>query len=201
MPIFKVIHFFNKDSGFPAGWSEVWYTDAANFDQAEDNGVQWAGKRAQILSSQFVIQAQRVTSNIQHTPGPKATRKATLKVLNQGGNAVGGEPEKGDLPWSCVNVRWRAADVSIFRSQLLRGLPDDWYAGNSDKIAKLKIDAWLPQAVRVLAIGVMRIRHKDPLSIGGFAYVAPASAQYIGYTKRDTGRPFGLLRGRQPKQG
>jgi hypothetical protein len=203
--IFKVIHFF-RDSNDGLGWSEVWYCDAGNIDQAVSNASNVATTRARILSSDIILEWQRVVGNqpINKTPRPRQERAATLDRLDLQGSAGRGQAINSDLPWVAVKVRWAAGNVAIFRVQLLRGVPDSWFEGGSDKVAKANFQNWIPVMVRQLQLNTMRIRHvvgpKVVPDNRAFSFETLNNGTYEGYTRRATGRPFGLPRGRAPKR-
>ena len=205
MAIFKCLLFF-RDEADGLGWSEVWYQEAANFDQAEQGNTNWANRRSTILARDIVIEYSRIIGNQPTTDAPRVRqqRSATLQKLSIQGSAAGAGGANSDLPWVAVKVRWAAADISIFRTQLLRGVPDNWFDNGQDKLGSANVKQWILLAQADLFKNAFRIRHKNPIVPPAvarvFAFEAPARGTYEGYTRRATGRPFGLPRGRRAKR-
>jgi len=204
MPVRVVLFFEDEDDGL--GWSEVWYCGTSTIEQGLNSGADFAATRAKILSVDSSITYCRAVANLPADNGkrPRQTRNAGLQRLNIQGTAQAGGARSGDLPWTAIKVRWETADFSIFRTQLLRGLPDVWFDQGNDKIGMAAMAQWLPVALGVLNKNNMQIRHLNqlvpPALNRTYSYVAPARADYEGYTRRATGRPFGLPRGRRPNR-
>jgi len=205
MSFFKAVHFF-RDTSEGLGWSEVWYVEAANFDQAEESGSNIATTRARVLSQDCTIEYQRIIGNQPATTAvrPRQPRSATLQRLDQRGLVPGRNGENADLPWTAVKVRWAAADVSIFRTQLIRGVPDTWFEGGSDKLGAANFKTWIVVMTNQLRAMQARIRHTLPIvppaTFRVYDFNSVARGTYEGYTRRATGRPFGLPRGRRPNR-
>jgi len=202
MAFFKCIHFF-RDQSEGLGWSEVWYVEAANFDQAEVSGNNIATTRSRLLSRDIIIEYQRIVGNQPSDNAPRARqpRAATLQRIDIQGGVPGANGANSDLPWVAVKVRWAASAVEKFRTQLLRGVPDGWFDLGSDKLAKAQIGTWIVPMIATLNANQARIRNLLPLVPPATARIyqfnAPARGTYEGYTRRATGRPFGLPRGRK----
>ena len=183
----------------------MWYITAANFDQAETSGITIANRRVSLLAPDNVIEYQRIIGSQPDTdaPRPRQQRQATLQRLSLEGQAAVA-PDDSDLPWTAVKVRWAANDVSVFRTQLLRGVPDSWFDQGSDKLANAKVKNWIIAMVKSLQAAAATIRHKNPIVPPAvsrvFSYQSVARGTYEGYTRRATGRPFGWPRGRRPKR-
>jgi len=201
---FKIIHFF-RDTSDGLGWSEVWYNQSANFDQAQTAGTSLAARRVQLLAPDNILEYMRVIGNlpVDTQERPRQQRQATLTRLNLEGQAQVA-PDDSDLPWTAVKVRWTAADPGIFRTQLLRGVPDSWFDQGSDKLAAVKVANWIRGVLPTLALQQYAIRHLNPIVPPAlfrvYSYTLPVTGQYEGYTRRATGRPFGLPRGRRPNR-
>jgi hypothetical protein len=198
----RMIHFFeDEDDGL--GWSEVWYLGVSDFTAAQDIARSWAATRAQILAPDVQITYSRIVGNLPATAAPRARqqRLATLQRINQLGTAQGAGGRFGDTPWQAVKLRWQSADQSVFRTQLVRGLPDAWFDKGDDKVGSAAVRAWTQAALAAIGANTMQIRHVVGLPVKPdtrpFAYVAPQTLTYEGYTRRATGRPFGLPRGRR----
>lgn len=198
----KLTHFFlDEDDGL--GWSEVWYLNTNNFDDARTFGRNIAASRLRICSPEIQITFQRVTGNLPADTQARARqqRASTLErvSLNGTNNPAGGR--EADLPWTCVKIRYISAVPTVFRTQLTRGLPDVFYDKGEDKLAKAQVANWLPGHLGVLVASGAQVRHLNPpvppATFRVYSYQAVNSGQYEGYTRRATGRPFGLPRGRR----
>lgn len=198
----RMIHFFeDEDDGL--GWSEVWYLGTTDFTQAQTAAFNWAQQRALILSPDVTITYSRIVGNlpVNNAVRPRQQRLATLSRLDQVGAQNGAGGRQGDLPWTAAKMRWQSSDKTVFRTQLLRGLPDIWFDKGSDKLAQASLTQWVPGALAIIGANTMQIRHLNPVvppaTSRVYSYVAPGSGTYEGYTRRATGRPFGLPRGRR----
>jgi hypothetical protein len=202
MSIFKGVHFFRSTTS-GLGWSEVWYVDAPDYNTAVSSMANIATRRCRVLANDVLIEYQRVIGNQPLTTQVRARqqRSAVLDKLDLQGIAGAGLRGVGDLSWVAVKMRWAASAVEIFRTQLLRGVPDDWYDGGSDKVAKARLAEWAPTMVQALRDNSARIRHVfgPPITPGirDYHFESPVNGTYEGYTRRATGRPFGLPRGRR----
>lgn len=193
--------FLDEDDGL--GWSEVWYLAGNDFSVALASGRAIANSRAKIMSPEITITYQRVTGNLPADDAPRAhqQRNSALERLGIDGtnNPAGGR--NADLPWTCVKIRYNSANLAVFRVQLTRGLPDVFYDQGNDKVAAAQIANWLPGHLGVLVNNGAQIRHLNPIvppaTARVYQYINVASGQYEGYTRRATGRPFGLPRGRR----
>jgi len=205
MAVFKVVHFF-RDSITSLGWSEVWYVNATDMDAAHTQGVILAKARVKLLAISNELTFLRVTGGLHTTTAPVTVRNqrmSTLDKLELTGDAGGDVKPSGDYTTTCVKVRWQSADFLVFRTQLLRGVPDDWFKGSED-VGKANTKAWVPVMLKALFGAGAVIRHlpqkQNPPVVRTYAYVAPASGQFTGYTRRATGRVFDLPRGRRPNR-
>jgi len=206
MPAFKCVHFF-RDSQTALGWSEVWYMNATDFNAASTQGILIAKARAKLLAISNLIEYQRITGNLRTTdvnPVPvRNQRLATLEKISEIGSAGGTVKVPGDWTTTAVKVRWTSADFTRFRTQLLRGIPDDWFAAD-DHVGKANVAAWIPVMLKALFAGGAQIRYlppkQNPPVTRTYAYIAPTQADYTGYTRRATGRPFAQPRGRRPNR-
>lgn len=201
----RMVHFFlDEDDGL--GWSEVWYLNSSDLTGAQQIAQTWATTRAKILSPDVTIIYARLVSNLpaNTAPRPRQQRLATLQRLDVVGTANPGQQRSGDLPWTAVKCRWTSGDYTVFRTQLLRGVPDVWFDQGSDKIAQAGMGLWIPGALQVITQSGMTIRHLNPLvppaTSRVYSYTSPVFGTYEGFTRRATGRPFGLPRGRAPKR-
>lgn len=202
MAFFKVVHFF-RDVSDGLGWSEVWYVEAANFDQAEASGENIATTRTRLLARDIILEWQRVIGNQPATTAarPRQPRAAVLQRLNKPGIYPGVIGAFSDFTTTCVKVRWAANAVEKFRTQLLRGIPDDLFQNGDDKNAAAAVGQWIVPMVQTLQNNSARIRHTlaivPPNTFRVYEFNAPVRGTYEGYTRRATGRPFGLPRGRR----
>jgi hypothetical protein len=201
----KMIHFFeDEDDGL--GWSEVWFLSTTGIDTGITIATQWAAQRVKILSPDVTITYARISANqpADNATRPRQQRQAALIRLNEIGAVNGAGGRQADTPWQAVKARWTGAVFTVFRTQLLRGLPDVWFDKGSDKTAQAAMSQWFPGALNFITANGMQIRHLNPVvppaTARVYSYVTPSTAFYEGYTRRATGRPFGLPRGRQPNR-
>lgn len=205
MANFKCIHFF-RDSDSGLGWSEVWYLTAGNYDQAVAQGKSIAISRVRVLAQTNFITHQRITGNQPDNDAARARqpRSSVLDRLDFQGQAKGGPDPQGDWTTTSAKVRWAAADVSIFRVQLLRGVPDDYFAAGSDKVAQASFANWVGKHIDTLQAQGATIRHLAPIvppaAFRVYTFNTPFRGTYEGYATRQTGRVFNLPRGRAPKR-
>jgi len=192
MPVYKSTLMF-EGLLVTSGWSEVYYLDNGNLSLAQAAARLIAETRVQILSNSFVLKWIRTTTNIPTQPPPAAVRQrnAALERTDYRGAVVG----NGDLPFVAAKIRLGSGDLAIFRPTLIRGLDDSYWEIDSDKKAKQKFDAWVVQYVNALKNAVAGIYHRVPDA--PYVFTPILRGQYLSMAKRDTGRPFYLLRGRQ----
>jgi hypothetical protein len=204
MPVKGIMYFEDEDDGL--GWSEVFYLGTSTLSNGLLGMTAIAQARIKALSIDSSITYARVITNLpaDNAVRPRQQRNAALTRLNLQGQANAGGQRSGDLPWAAVKVRWVSSDLQIFRTQLLRGLPDNWFDQGNDKIAQAALATFIPMYVSVLAANMAQIRHLNPVvppaTARVYSYVGIARGIYEGYTHRDTGRPFGLPRGRRPNR-
>jgi hypothetical protein len=204
MPFFKIIHML-RDRSTGNGWSEVYYTNAANYDQALASSLAVANGRVWALAPDNILEYHRVTGNqpLDTTPRTRQPRASALERISLEGTASRA-PEDSDLPWSAVKVRWVAGDISKFRVQLVRGVPDSWFDQGQDKVASGQFKLWINRMLRIFTLQQIMIRHLAPIVPPAvqrnYEFVQIANGIYEGYTFRATGRPFGLQRGRASKR-
>jgi len=186
-----------EDGVQAAGWSEVYYFDAGTLVNAVTKLKDLAARRTQILHPEHTITHLRV-SNPVVPPGPgfiRGQRAATLVPLGLKGNAPA-SGEGPDVVWTGAMVRYSDVTETIFKNQILRGVPDVWWTAGNDKVGKPTMNTWLPKWLTELKNMSAYILHfvrglnvKQPVVI--------ANADYMKMTRRATGRPFVGLRGRR----
>lgn len=199
MAIFKTTHIFDCRNQ-TAGWSEVWYLDAANLDEAQTKSLAIAAKRVTAVSAGFVLNWIRASGNAQPgTPGTPRQRNANLRRVQLDGSYPGTTSIDADTVWQAARIRFADATEQIFRVSLLRGLPDvDWSLGD-DKILKAFFVQWLPGFSAILSANSAQIMHL----VRGNPVRTPtpiSKAFFEVISKRDTGRPLFLYRGRRSKR-
>jgi hypothetical protein len=196
MAVVKGILLF-EDGVQSAGWSEVFYYDAGTLENAIAALRGLAAFRTKILAQAHTITHLRV-SNPVVAPGPgfiRGQRAATLVPLDLKGNAAEGG-EGPDVVWTGAMVRYMDGTQTIFRNQILRGVPDHWWAGGTDKVGKAAMQEFLPGWLRTLKAMTAYILHFSRAN-NGKNPVAIDTVQYMKMTRRATGRPFVALRGRK----
>jgi hypothetical protein len=196
MAVVKGILLF-EDGVQSAGWSEVYYFDAGTLPNALAAMNLLAAQRTKILSREHTITHIRISNPV--VPAAqgfiRGQRAATLVPIGLKGNAADAG-EGPDVVWTGAMVRYMDNSQTIFRNQILRGVPDDWWSNGSDKVAKPAMNEFLPGWLRQLQAMTAYVLHfsrannnKNPTPI--------TIANYMKMTRRATGRPFVLLRGRR----
>lgn len=196
MATFKTTHIFESRNQ-TAGWSEVWFLTADTLTEAQDKSLAIASKRTTSVSAGFSLNWIRCSQNAQPgVAGQRRQRLANLRRVDLDGSYPGTTNQDADTVWQAARVRFASAGETVFRTTLLRGLPDgSWSLGN-DKILKAFFTQWLPGFVAILVANSVQILHivrgnpvreLVPISRGNFEEIS----------KRDTGRPLFLYRGRR----
>lgn len=198
MAIFKTLHIFDAVDQ-TAGWQEVWYLDAGNLDEAQTKSLAIATKRVTAVSAGFNLEWIRCSANAQPpTPGVFRQRNANLRRVSLNGSYPGTLTTDADTVWQAARCRFSDATEQIFRPVLMRGLPDTSWSQGNDKILKAFFTQWLPGFVATLVANSAQIMHlvrgnplrtPTPIARGFFEQIS----------KRDTGRPLFLYRGRATK--
>lgn len=190
--------FFFRALAQPLGWSEVHYLTGTDFTAALDSGEKIGKVRILLMPKQFRLEAVRASGNEQPgTPGAPRQRKAAVKFLNLDGSRSGDNTP--DTVWQSVIVRLSNTDGTVFRTQLLRGLSDEFWSNGDDQGAITALAAWLPKYQAVLVGANAAIRHLvrgNPVR----SFVSIQKAQFERLTRRATGRPSYQPRGRRPKK-
>jgi hypothetical protein len=196
MPVVKGIMLFEALNQV-SGWSEVYNITAADLNAALTSMNSLAQARCAILQSHFMITHVRVSNPVvAPTPGfIRGQRTATLQEVNLPGS-FGVSTGAPDVVWTCAMVRWMDATKTVFRNQLFRGLDDSFWSSGDDKIAAANMVGFVATftAALVAAGAVILHRIRPMLNINP---VVIQSGQYQKITRRATGRPFVLLRGRR----
>jgi hypothetical protein len=151
MPIHKVIHIFGSNiSNRPAGWSDVWYVDQPDLASATTSGIAIANERIKVLHQDYALQWLRVSRNVPVFPKPAARRQrnSSFQLLNLDGSL--GPRLGADLPGIAAHIRVQNANGQAFRGWLLRGVPDNWWDNEDDKVGKANVNAFLPGSLRSL---------------------------------------------------
>jgi hypothetical protein len=195
---FKVLFFFQDDAQ-SLGWSEVHYWSGDTILNAQAAAFKLAQARVGLLSIGIDLKYIRCSGNDQ--PGTAHTYRQRLASLTapllRGSFSPATDSE--DLAWSAMKIRITNNDGTIFRVQLVRGIPDVIWDLASDKVGRKKMEAPIARYIKALVDGHFQIRH---LVRGNPArsYVPIAAGFYEGLTRRATGRPSYLPRGRRHKR-
>jgi hypothetical protein len=194
MPLFKSTQIF-KDPFFLAGWSETWYLSAANITDALDNGTTLATARSAYLSGDITITHIRTSANVPTTPPPVARRKraASLRRVDIKGSLP--ELNQGDVPWNAALIRVGDSTFQVSRNMMFRGVPDNFWDFEQDKLALARFNEWRQKMINAFQASAAVILHLDNNDL--LQPVPIATLQYMRMGKRNTGRPFDLLRGRK----
>lgn len=196
MPVVKGIMLFEAFDQV-AGWSEVYNIQADTLPDAVTRLTALAQVRCVILQSLFTITHLRISNPVTPaTPGfIRGQRVATLKEVNLPGS-YGGVSSSPDVVWTCGMCRFTDATQTIFRNILFRGVADELWAGGNDKLAQAVFKNWLGQFIPALVNVGAVILHRVRPGLN----IIPAlitQGQFMKMTRRATGRPFVLLRGRK----
>jgi len=196
MPVFKTTWIF-KSSFQSMGWSESWYVTATDKPTAHNASQSVAIRRLQALSNACTLVAIRTTGNIPpFTPNVMRQRDVLISFLNWPGqyNETG---VASALGFTAAKVRFMNTTNEAFTVRELRGLPDTSWSNNSDKIASSLIAMMLPALVLGMQTNNFGFRHINRGSPPTYTYLAIQSGFYEGLTRRATGRPSYLPRGRK----
>ena len=181
------------------GWTETYYLNGNDLSKGLDDMATLATVRAQALSVRRSIGWVRTSSNVPNLPvippPPPRQRQACLRRVDIPGSykAATGEP---DTAWQAAKIRYSSTDCLVFRTFLMRGLDDSLWSNGDDKIAKAFFKQFLPKWVAALAALPCYILHKNRVG-PAINPVVIAKAEYEGMTRRATGRPLFLPRGRR----
>jgi hypothetical protein len=184
------------DGDYLSGWTESWQCNIGDMVAAENAGEALARARVGFLSARFTIEYVRVSKVQMPKVAPARNQRVSyLKPFGLGGSL---QPQgDGDLPFVAALVRFYNADKTIFALRQFRGLPDNFWSQNDDKVALTTIDRPMRAYVAAVVAGGMGITHKLPA--GGVALTPMVSAQYERLTHRMVGRPLYLPRGRSTR--
>jgi hypothetical protein len=196
MPIFKCVWLFQSGDQ-PAGWSEVFYTDATDIAQAQKRMNSIQTLRCQILDPKNTLSSLRI-STVQGAVMPpfiRNQRAAQLFELNSKGGAREITPGS-DLVWTGAMVRFFNDDQTIFRNITFRGVPDEFFSSDTPALANAAMVKFASAFATGLVEGSFKIIHTvrpnralNPVQITGGIFQR--------MVKRSTGRFFATLRGRR----
>lgn len=193
---YKVTWIF-KDAIQLAGFSESWYVVASSKQIAHANALQVLPKRLQSISSGVIAVAQRTTGNVPpYTPDVLRQRDVIIDFLGWPGSAgqsFGGE----GLVFAAAKVRFSNNTIEAFSMRELRGLPNDAWQNNSDKVANTLTTQMLLSAVPLMQSLGFCFRHVQRGTPPTIAFIPVQQGQYESMTRRATGRPSYLPRGRR----
>jgi hypothetical protein len=192
---FKVIFFFENDEQ-SLGWSEVNYFTGADILAAQTAGLALAQARVALLAGPIQLKYIRCSGNLP----PTTAHTYRQRLANLTAPLLVGSWSPGtdypDVTWTAAKVRLTNNDGTIFRVQLLRGIPDIIWDQGTDKLGKVRVQTFMKSYVKALIANNFSIAH----TIRGNPnknFVAIAAGFYEGLTRRATGRPSYLPRGRR----
>lgn len=196
-PTAKVVFFFN-DPSQSLGWSEVWYAAGADINSIQNAAQAVAATRVQILCSPLMLTYCRVSLNLAPTaPGVRRQRLASLTApLLEG--SFRPSSDFSDVAWTAAKIRWANNDGTIFRIQLIRGISDECWQNGNDKLGQQFIRPWVKSYLKQLQAANFQLHHVVR-GVPAGSYIALGSGLYEGLTRRATGRPSYLPRGRRSK--
>lgn len=176
------------------GWTETFQSSIVDLNTAADALDAVARKRVGFLSARYSIEYLRISKVQAPVVAPNRNQRvAYLRRVSYGGSL---NPQgDGDLPFVSALVRLYNTDKTVFGLREFRGVPDDWWKDNDDKIARTQIKSPLQAFITALTQNNMGMNHKLPA--GGVQLVLINSGEFERLTHRSTGRPLYLSRGRR----
>lgn len=184
-----------------AGWNESWYLAGTDPQSGMTQALIIAGARLACLSRNYTLTFVRTSANLaQPTTGnPRRQRNVFLTFFN-GRGQLGTLDDNGDTPWQALKVRWLTNISSNFAVKNMRGIPDKlWVQGGPANIAAVFNAPFRTYANAVIAQGG-QLRHVSATLPKTFSYNTITGAVLENLSRRATGRPSFLPRGRRPKR-
>jgi len=195
-PTYKVTFTFS-DFFQTQGFVENWYVLGTDVNSAMAKADQIAQQRVGILAAGLSLSYIRLSGNLpEGATSPPRQRAAVLKRVDYNGSYKP-SVDKADLVFVAAKVRYANNDGTVFRVQLMRGLSDELWSDGNDKIAQVAFKNFLPNFQQALQSNDFQIRHKNRAAPTVPIYTAINKAQYEALTRRATGRPLFLPRGRR----
>jgi hypothetical protein len=198
MALFKTTWIFQQNS-LVTGWSETWYITAVDKPTAHNASIAVALKRIGYMVSECTLVAVRTSANIPPTtapPNPHRQRDVLITFVNIPGQLS--SSFGAAVTWVAGVVRWSNASLEVFRTQLIRGLPGNAYDNDSDKIAASTCQSLIGNMLPTMMPNNFAILHRTPGSSPVVKVpVAVTAGIYERISRRATGRPFYLYRGRK----
>jgi hypothetical protein len=184
-----------------AGWNESWYLGGTDTRSGMTNALQIAGARLACLSRNYTLTFVRTSVNIALAVPQQARRQRNVALTSfQGRGQLGTTTDNGDAPWSALKVRWITALPVCFSVRNQRGIPDKlWSDGGPANIPSLFNAPFRTYANQVTASGG-QLRHAEVTNPATFTYHNVTDAILETLSRRATGRPSFLPRGRAPKR-
>jgi len=189
-----------KQQSLSTGWVETWYLDTTDLDGAAASGVRIARDRAALLGFGVTLEFVRVSLNIP-TVTPSGVRRQRLMLLRsvQIPGSFNPSVDTADVSWQALKIRWESTSRGSFRMQELRGIVDRAFSNNTVQnlrsIYQIPLDAFRD---RLIAEGA-KIKHLVRGTPPTNSFIGIQSAIIEGVTRRATGRPLYLYRGRRSK--
>ena len=184
-----------------AGWVESWNLATSDLQAARSTAVIVAEKRLTCLSRNYFIDFVRVTDNVSLAVPLQARRQRNVLIHSlQKRGLVGSTSDSGDMPWVALKIRWQSANTKCFRVQNLRGIPDNlWTAGGPVNLVAAFSPIILPYQQAVIA-QQCQLRHAEVTNPKTFSYSNVVGLEIENLSRRATGRPPFLPRGRRSKK-
>lgn len=117
MPLYKLTFVFHMERN---GWTETWFKTATDHSSALQSALNYRTARAKGLSPPAQIEYVRVSQ--EGVRGDALVQSTERTIVFPDKDLVS---EFGDAPWNGWLTRWQSG-VSVRRSLVLRGCPDDW---------------------------------------------------------------------------
>jgi len=184
-----------------AGWTEDWFLSASDLDGAMASLQNIADERIKFLGRNYDLEWLRVTDNIPlAVPAPPRRQRSVLLDHFQKRGLLGTTADSGDTPWEALKVRFQSTDKHCFRVQNLRGVPDSLWSGGGPVNLKAAMGPYIQPYNTKLVVNGAQIRHVNNTSPKTFTYFNVSKAIIEDLSRRATGRPSFLPRGRRSKR-
>lgn len=184
-----------------AGWTESWYLGGTDLNAGLAIADLVGRARLNCLARNFFLDFVRVTVNTALAVPQQARRQREVLIRSlQLRGYLGNTSESGDMPWAALKIRWRGANPKCFRVQNLRGIPDNlWTAGGPANLIAQFTPALTPYKQVVIQQNC-QMRHAEVTNPATFSYTNVIAAEIENLSRRATGRPPFLPRGRRSKR-
>jgi len=233
MPVYKYTVGLQRVQGTPAaGFSELWYFNAASDDEARNRVTDYISERAKILSRSWQVgtfsRLAVMSANCKRFKPQGRDKYCCIPKVEGRVQCVCPTPQTGKLAadadqnWDGLLVEMCSDSIlhtgcskcspqtkPFVANRIFRGVPDSWYSNGEPSIPvidKGKVQAFLnflQNSMKVGSVGCSdACSDTDASSCTSvvFALFVHFCPRYDQIHKRNTGRPFGLARGRRSRR-